>query len=241
MLKLLIADRSKIFAQAISEQVNGLYEVHTCIDGMRAIELVKQINPDVVVLDLTLSGLDGIGVLRTIHSAGYCPMVLAVTYHLTDYVESALAGLSVSHIMLKPCTVFNIAARLYEFAATLKDRQPVSADVRDEALQLLMSLGVSLCGKNFSCIHEALVYMTEYENRFVTKELYPAIAAKCGGSAKRVEKARRDAVDKAWDNRDERMWQMYFTYGKDGTIPCPSNGEFLVRLSHYLRHQSKVG
>lgn len=237
MYKLLIADKSEAFCQAIAEQMHGLYEVHTCKEGMRAVEMVKKIQPDVLVLDLSLPGMDGIGVLRAIQSAGYSPLVLAVTYQGTDYILSALEGLSVSHVVQKPCTVLNVAARLYEMTVYLRDSCLKSWNLRDEAFNILLSLGVSLSGKNFACIHEALVYMTEYQNRFVTKELYPAIAARCGGTPKRVEKAIRDAVEKAWKNRDERVWQLYFTCGRDGTIPCPSNGEFLSRLAFYLHRR----
>ena len=241
MYKLLIADKSEAYCQVLAEQMRGLYEVYTCKEGMRALEMVKKIEPDVLVLDLSLPGLDGIGVLRAIQNAGYNPMVLAVTYQLTNYIISSLESLSVSYIVQKPCTVLNIAARLYEFAALLRDMECKAWNVHDEAFTILLSLGVSLCGKNFRCIHEALVYTTEYQNCFVTKELYPAIAARCGGTPKRIEKAIRDAIEKAWKNRDERIWQLYFTYGRDGAIPCPTNGEFLSRLSFYLRRRMMAG
>ena len=241
MYKLLIADKSDVFCRTLAEQMRGLYEVRTCKEGMRTIETVKLFEPDVLVLDLTLPGLDGIGVLRTVRNAGYKPMVLAVTNQVTNYILSALEDLSVSYIIQKPCTVLNVAARLFEFAAFLGDTGLDSWNLRDEALTTLLSLGVSLCGKNFSCIHEALVYMTEHQNGFVTKELYPAVAARCGGTPKRIEKAIRDAIEKAWKNRDERVWQMYFTYGRDGMIPCPANGEFLSRLAHYLHRRMMAG
>lgn len=237
MYKLLIADKSEAFCQALAEQMRGLYEVYTCKEGLRAVDMVKRIEPDVLVLDLSLPGLDGIGVLRAIQSAGYSPMVLAVTCQATDYIFSTLESLRVSHIVRKPCTILNVAARLYEMTVYLRDSDLKSWDLRDEAFHMLLSLGVSLSGRNFACIHEALVYMTENENPFVTKELYPAVAVRCGGTPERVEKAIRNAVEKAWKNCDERVWQLYFTRGRDGTIPCPANGEFLSRLAYYLRRR----
>lgn len=241
MYKLLIADKSEAFCRALAEQMRGLYEVYTCKDGMRAIEMVKKIEPEVLVLDLSLPGLDGIGVLRALQNSGHHPMVLAVTYQVTNYILSALESLSVSYIAQKPCTILNVAARLFEFHMHLSDSGFKTWNLRDEAYTILLSLGVSLCGKNFACIHEALVYTTEHQNSFVTKELYPAIAARCGGTPKRVEKAIRDAIEKAWKNRDDRVWQLYFTYGRDGTIPCPSNGEFLSRLAYYLHRRMMAG
>ena len=241
MYKLLIADKSEVFCHALEEQMHGLYEVHTCKDGMRALEMVKKIEPDVFVLELSLSGLDGIGVLHAIKNAGYHPMVLAATYQVTDYILYALENLSVNYIVEKPCTVLNVAARLYEFATLLSNADCRSWNLRDEAYTILLSLGISLCGKNFACIHEALVYATEHQNSFVTKELYPAVAARCGGTPKRVEKAIRDTIEKAWKNRDDRVWQLYFAYRNDGTIPCPTNGEFLSRLAFYLHRRMMAG
>ena len=241
MHKLLIVDKSHAFCQLLEEQMCKLYEVHSCSEGVRAVELVKQLNPDVLVVDLCIPGLDGIGVLQAIRNAGYRPMVLALSNYFSDYTLSMLETLSVSFIAQKPCTVLNVAARLYEFQAFLNDPKMKTWQVQDEACDLLLSLGISMCGKNFSCIHSALVYLTENENRFFTKELYPEIALRCGGSANRVEKAIRDAVVKAWRNRDDRIWQLFFTYGNDGQIPCPSNSEFLSRLANYLGRKMRAG
>jgi len=231
--KLLIADKSEDFCHALEEQMHCLDEVHTCKYGMRALEMVKKIEPDVFVLELSLSGLDGIGVLHAIKNAGYHPMVLAATYQVTDYILYALENLSVNYIVEKPCTVLNVAARLYEFATLLSNADCRSWNLRDEAYTILLSLGISLCGKNFACIHEALVYATEHQNSFVTKELYPAVGKTVDCNWKQVERDIRTSIESAWATRDVAIWQEYFP-NRVGQKGKPTNSVFISTLGQHL-------
>lgn len=50
-----------------------------CGDGERALELVRSLSPDVLLLDLGLPGLDGLGVMQAIAAAGLTTRVLVVT------------------------------------------------------------------------------------------------------------------------------------------------------------------
>lgn len=50
-----------------------------CGDGERALELVRSLSPDVLLLDLGLPGLDGLGVMQAIAAAGLATRVLVVT------------------------------------------------------------------------------------------------------------------------------------------------------------------
>ena len=61
----------------------------------------------------------------------------------------------------------------------------------------------------------------------VTKELYPAVAALCGGTAVQVERSMRSAIAAAWVRGDEQLWQMYFP----GEAERPTNTSFISRLA----------
>ncbi len=55
------------------------YEVHEAIDGESGLELVRRLQPDVVLLDIGLPGLDGYEVARRLKSAQICPRLVAIT------------------------------------------------------------------------------------------------------------------------------------------------------------------
>lgn len=69
----------------------------------------------------------------------------------------------------------------------------------------------------------------------VTKELYPAVAAKYGRQVTRgkVEKGIRDAIDHAWRACDEETWKMFFPAPGD-LWARPSNSEFIARLARLV-------
>lgn len=55
------------------------YEVHEAIDGESGLELVQRLQPDVVLLDIGLPGLDGYEVARRLKRAQSCPRLVAIT------------------------------------------------------------------------------------------------------------------------------------------------------------------
>lgn len=87
------------------------FEVTTCGDGLEAVSLARQVDPDVIVLDLGLPGLDGVEVCRQVrtHSDAYIVMLTA----RTDEVDT-LIGLSVGSddYMTKPFSPRELMARI---------------------------------------------------------------------------------------------------------------------------------
>lgn len=87
------------------------FEVTICGDGLEAVDLARRVDPDVIVLDLGLPGLDGVEVCRQVrtHSDAYIVMLTA----RTDEVDT-LIGLSVGSddYMTKPFSPRELMARV---------------------------------------------------------------------------------------------------------------------------------
>lgn len=49
-----------------------------------------------------------------------------------------------------------------------------------------------------------------------------------------VEQAIRTAIQEAWENRSEKLWNCYFPVGEAGKTRCPSNREFLMALVDFV-------
>jgi len=87
------------------------FEVSVVLDGLKAVEIAREFDPDLVVLDLGLPGLDGIEVCRQLRtfSDAYVVMLTA----RTDEIDT-LIGLSVGadDYMTKPFSPRELMARV---------------------------------------------------------------------------------------------------------------------------------
>lgn len=233
MLKILVADSTKEMCAVISETFAGRYAVSTCHSGKEALSLLSSMKPDILWLDLNLPGMDGIAILQAISLAGIQPKVIAVVRHVTDYIQNSLSRFGVSYIVTKPCNIPAALMRIEDMAQSLiLHPWEIVPDPTEMVYDALLMHGA--CGKRtgHSCLQTAVLLMMRDPGIMITKHLYPAVAAQCGGTKERVERAIRTAITAAWVGRDAQIWQLLFP---DYTEGCPSNGVFISRIAQSLR------
>ena len=69
-------------------------------NGRQAIQLVQELNPDVVILDLTMPGLGGLDTLRSLHQLYPDCRVLVLTMHKDEgYLRRALAAGAMGYVL----------------------------------------------------------------------------------------------------------------------------------------------
>lgn len=233
--RLLIADSSVAFSCALSERLAGIFELRLCTDGLRAREQLDEFCPDVLVVDLTLPGLDGMSVLKAAGAKEKRPAMLALTRFSSPYIENALGDLGVDYLMYKPCDMTALTERIFDLSGS-NAAEPVL--FTDTAVgNMLMALGITVSRKGYVCVVDALELMRDNRGMSMTKELYPMIAKRQRCSAASVERAIRGAVETAWLKRDEKIWRMYFTPCRAGFVPKPTNAVFLRTLAGRLSQQ----
>ena len=229
--KVLIADSSRIFTDALSGILQAKYQVMICADGKTAMESLTSWQPDVLILNLMLPYVDGITLLQ--ESQFHPPVILAITMHMTAYVEQAVSALGIDYTMIAP-SVGAVARRLED----LLESYSASSDDEDIHAQVLhhlhlLNFPTHLDGYRQLCL--ALPLFVENPNQFLTKELYPEVAKRYGcKDGRSVEHSIRKAICAAWKQRDNATWRKYFSLGPRGKIPCPSNKVFICRLAEIL-------
>ncbi len=99
MIRVLLADDQELVRSGfrlILELVDGIEVVGEAPDGREAVRLAKELQPDVVLMDVRMPGLDGIEATRRLRQAGVDARVLVLTtFDLDEYVYGAMrAGAS---------------------------------------------------------------------------------------------------------------------------------------------------
>lgn len=229
MQKLLIAEPTVVFAAALTEALSEIYEITCCHCGEAALQLLQEIRPQALVIDLSLPHMDG---LQVLHRSSYKPpVVLALINLATDYALQMAKDAGASFALLTPCTTQSVVYHLQEMTRRLEQPQVV-IDPQQLTEKLLQDLGIPVHQAGFYQLRVGVPLFAQDESQPLKKELYSAIAAVCGNSSsEQVERSIRDAVHKAWKNRNPGVWEEHFP----GATKAPSNKVFIAVLARKLR------
>ena len=229
MRKLLIADCNEDYRAALTAALQNNYHILCCRTGTEALAMLHQEHPDILVLDLMLPELDGLTLLERISANGICPMVLAATPILSEYVFSCAQRLGIEYLIRKPCDIEAIASRVRDLSRRLKSPEP-QMDPVSYVSSLLLSLNISTKHDGFSYLRESVLLMAKNPGQSVTKVLYPEVARICGCNKDNVERSIRTALDSAWKKRDSEKWHKFFPNAQQR----PSNAVFISRIAEAL-------
>ena len=212
--RILIADADVVFRDALIEALSeegDMEVVGTTDDGERAVELVRSCKPDILVMDLILSHMDGLDVLAALDAAGR-PKVM---------VLSALAR-GANYCLMKPCKLSSAVERIRQITTPLhgEDEFPDRPSSRPHqsleasVTSIIHEIGVPAHIKGYQYLREAIIMTVENMDviNAVTKILYPEVAKRFNTTASRVERAIRHAIEVAWDRGDLETLQKYFGY-----------------------------
>lgn len=108
-MKLLIAVKSEIIADSLASALS-MYDIHICDTGPDTLAMLETLQPDILLLDLSLPIMDGLTLLRR---SCYRPRyILALTNLVNQYVLKEAAAVGVQDMILIPCTIRHIIKHL---------------------------------------------------------------------------------------------------------------------------------
>lgn len=232
--KILIADSNEEFRLSLSEELRPEYSVLSCGSGTQALELLRTQHPDFFVMDLMLPGIDGLSLLKTATAEDICPPVLVTTSFTRDHITAALQQFNVVYMMLKPCELFAISARIQELVMEFSPQLFFRPAPHSLVTTALFELSVAPDRIGFDNCRESILILKDNPRALLTKEVYPVLAKKHETSDIAVEKNIRDAISDAWSRRNEAVWRRYFSPAPNGQLAKPSNKVFLSTLAEAL-------
>ena len=133
---LLVEDNPDLaFGLRTGLEIEG-YEVHHAEDGPSGLQMARELSPDLIILDLTLPGMDGYRVLRTVREEGLEMPVLILTARGEEADKVLGFRIGADDYVVKPCGVLELLARV----AALLRRAGRRADVPDPAVAAAQSV-----------------------------------------------------------------------------------------------------
>jgi len=113
--------------QVVCAQIPQISVAGTASDGQSALRLVEALTPDLVLLDMTMPQLDGLGVARKLAKGDHPPAVIFVTAHDNFALEAF--DLDAVDYVLKPVEAGRLQ-RAIERALVRREHQETGADQR---------------------------------------------------------------------------------------------------------------
>ncbi len=124
----LIADDEQLAREELSYLLNdlpGIEVLETAANGLSAVDLVQQLEPDLVFLDVQMPGLDGLGVIRQLRERGGALPYFVLTTAFDHYAIEAFR-LQALDYLLKPIEKERLAETVERAKRTIDERQPAS-------------------------------------------------------------------------------------------------------------------
>ena len=261
----LIADDNQEFAKTLAtylEKQDDMEVIGMAKDGLEAVDIISNTTPDVVILDVIMPHLDGIGVLEKINLMNIdkkpiCIMLSAVGQ---DKITQKAISLGAEYYIVKPVDIELLIKRIRELKnfKPLQNTNFISREIKqqyisvqnekdEENLEALVTniiheVGVPAHIKGYQYLREAIMMVVkdiEVINQ-ITKSLYPQIAQKYSTTPSRVERAIRHAIEVAWGRGQTEVVENIFGYTISAAKGKPTNSEFIAMIADKLRLELKT-
>lgn len=263
-LKVVIADSNlqERESKQLSMEARGMKVILSTGDGNKVLKVINDGKADIVVMDMVLSGVDGIEILE--ESRNICekkPIIIIQTaLRMENLVEQAIK-FGADYYMMKPVSnqmlinrvmqlvskrytresegslgnIFRKNAREYEPARAINN--VCSGNLELDVTNLLLEIGIPAHIKGYQYIREGIMLSFYDKNmlHYITKCLYPTIAKKYKTTSSSVERTIRHAIEVAFRRGNRQVLEEIFSNTICSKKTKPTNSEFIALLTDKLR------
>lgn len=266
-ITVLVADDNNDFTMTLSSYLDKEEQIEIvgmAKDGNEAYQMVVEYKPDILLLDMIMPHLDGLGVLEKLNETNLekRPLSIILSAVGQDKITQKAISLGAQYYIVKPFDINVLIKRMKE----LKNYQPsqfrggyIAREIKaqyiditpeqkknQENLEALVTniiheVGVPAHIKGYQYLREAIMMVvkdTDVINQ-ITKQLYPEIADKYHTTPSRVERAIRHAIEVAWGRGEQGTVENIFGYTVSAAKGKPTNSEFIAMISDKLRLELK--
>lgn len=260
MIKVLIADDNREFNELLSDYLQEEPDIEVAArayNGKETLQLVEETQPDILLLDIIMPYLDGLGVLEklTEYPVESRPKVIMLTAFGHEKITQRAVELGATYYILKPFKMELISERIRQLSnvsgkvlETLSSYIPRlkkkigTENLEREITSIIHEIGIPAHIKGYLYLREAIMMVTKEIEILgaITKVLYPRIAEKYNTTPSRVERAIRHAIEVAWSRNNVETIKKFFGYTINTERGKPTNSEFIAMVADKLRLMTKV-
>jgi two-component system response regulator (stage 0 sporulation protein A) len=262
-IKIIIADDNLEFVSTFVKYLESQEDMEilaTAKDGIEAVERITTMKPDVVLLDVIMPHLDGIGVLEKLNEQENLPICIMLSAVGQDNITKRALMLGAQYYMVKPFEIDLLIKRIRDLkSANHIPKNFVNKDIvkptyinmetvknKEDNLEALVTniiheVGVPAHIKGYQYLRDGIIMVVEDIEVLnqVTKQLYPDLAKKHKTTPSRVERAIRHAIEVAWNRGQLETIENIFGYTIDSNKGKPTNSEFIAMIADKLRLELK--
>lgn len=193
---------------------------------------LEEVQPDLVVTDLILQGIDGMEIVEYI--AKNLPNTKSVV--LTSISDNTLISATLSkgaaYYFIQPIVPENVVLRLKEIAHQKKS----SSRIDEMITEIFLAIGIPPHIKGYSFLREAIKKVVEVPDimNSVTKGIYPYVAKIYKTTPSKVERAIRHAIEVGWNRGRHDAISSVFGTRAYINEEKPTNSEFIALVAEYI-------
>jgi two-component system response regulator (stage 0 sporulation protein A) len=258
-IRVLLADDNREFVEVLKEYFQSQDDmeiVGVAYHGNEALEMIFRETPDVVVLDIIMPHLDGLGVLEKLQHEINKPRVVILSAFGQEAMTQRAVNLGADYYILKPFDLNTLGNRIRQLSVEngfaggyasagispagisgyIQPAAPAKS-LEAEVTRMIHQMGVPAHVKGYQYLRDSIVNVVKEVSLLgaVTKELYPMIALKYHTTPSRVERAIRHAIELAWDRGNIEFMNKFFGYTINLERGKPTNSEFIAMVADKLR------
>ena len=261
-VNVVIVDDNPMILNTLDEVISseaGLSVIGRADNGKDAIDMIKDTQPDVVLLDLVMPQMDGITVVENIKKKTSMlknPAFIILSAVGGEQMTEEAFQAGANYFLMKPFDKDILVNKIRRIGkrpvrpvpgkvleAPLKAATPEEAAInREEYMKehletditkMLHELGIPAHIKGYQYLRDAISMVVRDRGMMeaVTKILYPEIAKKNYTSSSRVERAIRHAIEVAWGRGSLEVIDELFGYTISTGKGKPTNSEFIALIA----------
>lgn len=258
-INIAIADDNERVLEVLEDVLCADKEVNLvgkATDGVDMYEIIKQKQPDVVLLDLIMPKMDGLGVMDKVHQDKKLekkPYFIIVTAVGQERVTEDAFRKGASYYVMKPFRNEAIMEQIQNIKQEVQKETKKTAyatysqETQEEDLESIVTdmiheIGIPAHIKGYHYLRDAILMAIDDMDvlNAITKILYPTVAKKHQTTSSRVERAIRHAIEVAWNRGKVELLDSLFGYTISNGKGKPTNSEFIALVADTIRLERKM-
>lgn len=254
-------DNEKILCMLgdILEQDKEINIVGKAKNGEEAINIIREKQPDIMLIDLIMPKFDGLTVMDKINkdtSIKKRPSFIVMSAIGQETITDNAFAMGASYYIMKPFDNDMVINRIKSIKINnnkkIHDNRKINVNenkseyiernLESDVTNIIHELGVPAHIKGYQYLRDGIIMTVKDMEMMnsITKILYPTIAKKHQTTASRVERAIRHAIEVAWNRGKMDTIDELFSYTINMGKGKPTNSEFIALIADKIRLEYKT-